>query len=529
MPSLGKLVVAYRRWAEFQTLDPDIPRVQVDDIAARVAAFYEKIRGIVGWTEEHLLRKSAIVRIFRRSILVTEGEGAIAETLVKDLVRGGYFPNAVIPEAKVPALGEIIGKYLFLFERLRAHPTRDRRILEEWLYAIAASEVEAFLDPPIREEALLEFATEDLDRRITLPKPIPEQERENLIFVAIRESLYKLDEPIITYELLKRYIPGWESLSPDGHGRETLEQFAADMSRWHGSIEDSFHHSLSGRFYWAAAAIDTPYLILGDLLTDLAKKGALTEEALPSGEALHELVLARYRERIAGQSKKSLRAAFYSTLSIFITKVVLAFAVEVPLDRLTGEYQTATLLTNIALPPLLMIALVFWGFRRPSRRDANRVIEELNRILAGDPSSYHIRLPGRRPIFMLGFVGLLYVAGAAATFGAIIWALTTLHFSALSQGIFIFFVSLIAYAGLRIRERSKELIVEEKPPGFLHDIVLFFTFPIVELGRWLSGALLKIRLVALIMDALIELPLKFFLDFLEQWRAFLREKKQGIR
>src|SRR3989338_7954700 len=107
MPSLQKLVGAYRRWAEAEKPNPDIARVQVDDIAARVAAFYEKIRGIVGWTEEHLVRQSAIVRILRRSMMVADGESAIAETLTKDLVRGGYFQNAAIPEARVTELERV--------------------------------------------------------------------------------------------------------------------------------------------------------------------------------------------------------------------------------------------------------------------------------------------------------------------------------------------------------------------------------------------------------------------------------------
>ena len=33
--------------------------INVDDVAARVASFYEAIRGIVDWREEHLLRKLA--------------------------------------------------------------------------------------------------------------------------------------------------------------------------------------------------------------------------------------------------------------------------------------------------------------------------------------------------------------------------------------------------------------------------------------------------------------------------------------
>jgi hypothetical protein len=528
MPSLQKLIGAYREWAFAEAPNPDIPRVQVDHVIARVAAFYEKIRGIVGWTEEHLLRKAAIIRILRRSMLIANGEQQIADTLVKDLVRGGYFPNAAIPETNVAGLGNIIGKYLFLLERTRSRPLRERRVFENWLFTIAGSEVEAFLDPPIREEALLEFMTQDLERRVSSVQSIPEKERENLLFIAVRQALLKLDEPVITYQLLKKYLPGWDTFTVL-RDREKLEQFASQMGRWYRSIRRAFTHSSLRRFYFAAEALDAPYLILGDLLSELAKSGALVSGDLPSGEELEALIFTKYRERLRQEQRKAMRAAIYSTISIFITKVLLAFAVELPIDRLTGQFSESTLLFNIAIPPILMMVIVLFGFRRPRRRDVEKSVEEIKRILAGDPRPYHIRLKESRSLLIRGVVGLLYAGGAAATFGVIIYFLTQLHFSPLSQGIFIFFVSLISYAGLRIRERSKELLVEEKPPGLLHDFFLFFTFPIVELGRALSDTLLKIRLVALLLDALIELPLKFFLEFLEQWRAFLREKKQDIR
>ena len=42
---------------------PNIPTIHVDEVASAVAAFYEKIRGVVDWREEHLMRRAAIERM----------------------------------------------------------------------------------------------------------------------------------------------------------------------------------------------------------------------------------------------------------------------------------------------------------------------------------------------------------------------------------------------------------------------------------------------------------------------------------
>jgi len=54
----------------------------VDEIASRVASFYEKIRGIIEWREEHLLRKTAIERVLRRRLVFQKSGEEIAEPLV---------------------------------------------------------------------------------------------------------------------------------------------------------------------------------------------------------------------------------------------------------------------------------------------------------------------------------------------------------------------------------------------------------------------------------------------------------------
>jgi len=92
-----KLISRYQKWN--QSLEPEqgITTIHVDEVASRVAAFYEKIRGIIDWKEEHLLKRRAIERILKRRLfskLLSEGtisENSIAEPMILELIRGGHF------------------------------------------------------------------------------------------------------------------------------------------------------------------------------------------------------------------------------------------------------------------------------------------------------------------------------------------------------------------------------------------------------------------------------------------------------
>ena len=78
MPQLSqstqKLIQQYQDW--YRSLQPKegISTIHVDEVASKVAAFYEKIKGVVDWREEHLLRKQAIERSLKRRIFFKERE-----------------------------------------------------------------------------------------------------------------------------------------------------------------------------------------------------------------------------------------------------------------------------------------------------------------------------------------------------------------------------------------------------------------------------------------------------------------------
>ena len=91
------------------------------------------------------------------------------------------------------------------------------------------------------------------------------------------------------------------------------------------------------------------------------------------------------------------------------------------------------------------------------------------------------------------------------------------------------FTSLIAFTGTKIRKRSRELHVTEKKESFFQIIIDLFSLPVIRLGKWLLARWKKINILGVAFNVLIDTPFLIFVEFLEQWRYFLKEKKEDIR
>jgi hypothetical protein len=90
------------------------------------------------------------------------------------------------------------------------------------------------------------------------------------------------------------------------------------------------------------------------------------------------------------------------------------------------------------------------------------------------------------------------------------------------------FVSLISFAGTRIKSRAKELVVEKEKEKFLTTLFDLFSIPVIQLGKWLSNQWSKHNALAVLLNSLLDMPFQIFVEFLEQWRFFMKEKKGKI-
>jgi len=527
-PATQKLIKQYQVWYQSLQIKEGLSTIHVDEVASAIASFYEKIRGVIDWKEEHLLRKSAIERNLKRKLLLPTEIEEISESLVLELIRSGHFPNDKIEENKIKEVKKSLEKYLFIINNAGNNPEKLKAELSNWLFSLAACEIEEILAPAIRETALINYMTELMTERIEvrqgkiIQKKIPKEEKEIQVYIACQKALFKLDDNTISYYLLIKKYPQWFNLSEN-----QLKEISQNIYLVWEEINKELHHPLAEKFYKICEKYDTAYLILGDVI---AKDPPEAENKLKQPELLENFIKECYQKRLEKLKGRMSRAAIYSTISIFVTKILLALAIEIPFDKyFLGGFNKNSLIFNVAIPPLLMFFLVL-TIKPPTKENLNMVMIEVMKIVyeKEEKDNYIIKTGKKRGFFLTSLVFLFYLFSFIFSFGVIIWGLKKLNFGLLSIIIFLLFFSLIAFAGLKIRQRSKELNIMEEKTGFLGFLIDIFSMPFVRVGRWLSQQWSRFNIVMVIITALIDMPFHLFVEFLENWRSFLKEKKEEI-
>jgi hypothetical protein len=123
---------------------------------------------------------------------------------------------------------------------------------------------------------------------------------------------------------------------------------------------------------------------------------------------------------------------------------------------------------------------------------------------------------------------LLYISMYFIAFGSIIYVLSQLNFSAVSQMIFIFFVTLVTFFAFRVIQITQEFRVIDKDT-FIGSIADFYFLPIIRVGQWLSGEVLtKFNVIIFVFDFIIEMPFKAVVEVFDEWIRFVRVKKDEM-
>ncbi len=519
------LILRYQAWQRsLEPVEQGTAVIHVDEVASKVAAFYEKIRGVIDWREEHLLRRASIERILKRRLFLGKIGEDQAQPFVLELIRGGYFPNDKIQETKIQDIQRLLDKYIFILHNSKVIKREKIKIqLYDWLLSLAACEVEEILEPNRKERALIEFMEDMMRERVIAPEGMPENDKNTQISIGVQQALFKLDKATISYQLLKEKYPDWLNFPTS-----QFDQVSQDIYSIWENIDKNLNHPLAGRFYQILERYDTPYFILGDIISIDPARAA--ENLLSSGR-LESSIKESYSRRLHKLNSRIKKAAIFSTISIFLTKILLALAIEVPFDRYTiGYVNLQALGLSVLIPPLLMFFIVS-TIRPPKKSNLEKVIMETTKIIftTEKKDTYKISVPRKRGFILNAIILLFYLATFLASFGFILWGLDKLNFGILSKIIFIVFFSLIFFAGAKIKERSKELIVEEDRGGFFSFLFDSFSLPFLRLGKWLSGQWTKYNVVLVMITALIDMPFQLFTEFLEQWRYFVKEKKEEIR
>jgi hypothetical protein len=218
-------------------------------------------------------------------------------------------------------------------------------------------------------------------------------------------------------------------------------------------------------------------------------------------------------------------------LYIFITKSVFAVLLEVPATRWFGEEINAlALAVNVSLPAVLLVLAVFFT-KIPGEANTNKIVEGINEIVFKENTRkepFIIQEPAKRGPLLNAFFSLIYTITFFFSLYFIIWGLDKIGFNWVSITIFLFFLAFASFFTIRIRKGVKELVVVESKENIMGLFLDFFFVPIVMAGKWLSEKFSRINVFVFLLDFIIEAPFKVFLEIIEEWAKYVKERKEEI-
>jgi len=532
-----------KKYVSYLTIKPtgEFTPIHVDEIASKIAFVYEKIRKIIDWKEDNLLRRNAIERILKRKLISEISKldfifkvdiDQIGEPLVLELIRGGHLPNDKIPQEKVVEVQRIINKYFNIlknapFSTSGSNFVFKKRInFSDWIIEIAACEIEEILSPPVKENTLIETMTAIMNERIRIipAEALSEEEKIEQTYIAVHQTLFDLDDGITTYHLLKYKYPNWTNPP-----QEFLKQITKDIFKIWKEIEDELSHPLSKEFFNICEKTDTAFTLLSDTLDSLKNQPEKISQIIADRSQFKELITNFYNKRLQTLKSRLFKLAIFSTLSVFVANWFTFFIIEIPLAKLFYEgFNFFTAAVDFIVPSLAMFILVAI-IRPPAKSNQEKVIDLVFNFVyeSGGKDMFEIKLKKKKRPLTIFIVSLFYLIACFLSFGVVAGVfykaglpITSVVFDTLT-------IAINVFAALIIRNKAKEITVEEKTTfwEFLLDILFL---PVAQVGSWLGNKWREYNVVAVFFNVVIEMPFVTLIEFVEDWRNFLKEKKAEI-
>lgn len=475
------------------------PQIHSGETISFVAFAYERLRNFVDYQEEHLLRRRAITRALTRRLIFAQPTQEMALGLVMELIRSRYLPNNTLPQKKIPEVVTIIDKYQNLIKIL---PN-----LRELLIAFCGREIEESLTLD-NELPLVLFAHKIFKEKLLVKNDL-------LLFLAIEEILSRADEETKRYHLMKLSLTDWQDT-------DQILKINKDISQALTLPEkEILIHKIRQQI--------APFVILRDLIAQ--NEGSLAvifNDPILLEKTVSQTASLRYRRASANLKTAVIQSFIY----IFLTKMIFAFLLEAPYDLyVVGHIKLLPFIINLLFPPFFMI-LTTQTVTIPGVKNTLAIIKELKKDLY--PQS-GLRLPQitldllgtLRPTLNLLFK-FFYFLTFVFVFGTVIYFLNRLQFSFISMAVFFFFVSTVAFFAFRIRRNFGDLRMNEEKETLLNGLFNFISYPFIRLGLIFSQTLSHFNILIIILDLIIEAPLKTLFELIEEWFAFIRRKQEEI-
>ncbi len=477
--------------------------------------YYERIRQVVDYQEDHLFRRLAIERMVKRLVALGGPTETQAETLVKELVMARYLPNEAVPLSSVGRVAVVLQKYAAWRGHLDLLPEADQAA-QKYYFSLLAREIDAVMSPPLEEDALVEFLLGML-----LENKLSEvSDRALWVEGALRRVLFRLDEGSILWFLARRQVP--QFVAEAMPSAAVLEVWSKSVVRAGALLVSPVHRQV--------CKVLRPLVGPALLLIDLIKQSHSVVD-LEKHDRFHTLLTRLLAGRFERAKSRRLRMVWRSLLYILITKVFLLMIIEVPYEHLVyQQLRWLPLGINLAFPPLFLL-LVVSGLKPPKGKEVTKLEETLQAMIHEHklPTGFLKPEPQKRGrlyqrfLFWIGYKLVFF-----GDFGGVAFLLYKLKFEWPHFIVFYFFVCTVGYFGFRIRQAYREMVLGQEVDGVRGVIFDFLALPFIRVGRWLSRTISKLNVFVFILDIFIEAPYKILLEWIESWFGFIRERRDEM-
>jgi len=394
--------------------------------------------------------------------------------------------------------------------------------LRPWVWGIASCEIEEAVDPSNREPYVILMYTW-FRQYFIWRDDVSEHEKEIQIYLAIHRALAKSDEEIMRYHLLVKEFPDWLAGKT-----ETLDALAGRFHSVYTEIEKHLSFPHKDKLFRIIQKQVAAFEIFKQLVKEVGSK---TQATLEDPNTFEGKVRAICQTKYDQIQQKVNRGIVRSILYIFVTKVMLALLIEIPYELYRfGGLNYLPLGINVIVPPGMMW-LIGLTIRAPDAANTERIIAKLKTVV------YQNQVPKQLPFSILTqhqesllsqIFAIIYLLLFLAVFGGITYLLLQLKFTVLGIVIFFAFLSLVLLFGFRVRFTASELKVTSDKENIVSYLLNILTLPFLSTGVYLSKGLARINFLTVILDFLIEAPLKTIIEVVEEWTSFIREKREEV-
>ncbi|PIQ73824.1 hypothetical protein COV58_00405 [Candidatus Roizmanbacteria bacterium CG11_big_fil_rev_8_21_14_0_20_36_8] len=501
-------------------------KLTVSQTVSFLALVYEKVRNAIEYREDHLIRRAAIERILKRRLSMNIQGTNEGENVLRELMWARYVTNGSLGEIDIKAVQEIINRFLYIRSQImQGRSGNARAYFSEFLYQLVTAEIEEFLTPAEsqKEADFSYYIFQTLKEKVSI-EDIKEEQKDAILFIAIEKAYRKSDQAYQRYHMFRLfYKPLYE------YTQEEIEDLVPKLADVFSRIDNLIANTIVEKIVRFIRKQLPPFLILFHIFRQYEQS---IPSILSSRASLWSHVDKVARQKYSLISSRLNMLAFRSLIYIFLTKMLFALILEIPVSKLLyNEVNYFAIGVNSLAPPVFMLLIIF-SVSVPGDQNTKRIFNRIVDIIDADSTFEKTKAfitrkaKPRRPVLNFGFT-LLYLTTFLVTLYVIHVGLKMLSFNLLSEALFIFFISVVAFFAYRIKQLSNMYRLIEKT-GFFSPVLDFFFMPILSLGKFFSEGVSRLNFFILLFDVIIEAPFKLIIEVIEEWITFVRLKKEDI-